>query len=237
MECPVRGPRLREMVLLIRHIWDVWQKKTKPGFEGEHYRFSLMTPFFDPGPIQWPHVPIYIAGVNPYMCRLAGEVCDGLQVHPFHSIEYIDEVVIPNVRRGLAKAGRPDGACKLATSAFVAMGRNDAEIAKAKNLARQQIAFYASTPAYQVILDTHGWGDVSPRLNEKARAGDWTGMAALITDEMLAEYAIAGTYDEVPELVKRKYAGRIDRLSFYALPGAGGSDPAAWSRLMAACRA
>jgi alkanesulfonate monooxygenase SsuD/methylene tetrahydromethanopterin reductase-like flavin-dependent oxidoreductase (luciferase family) len=25
------GPRLREMVLLIRHIWDVWQNGTKPG--------------------------------------------------------------------------------------------------------------------------------------------------------------------------------------------------------------
>jgi probable F420-dependent oxidoreductase len=231
------GPRLREMVLLIRHIWDVWQNGTKPGFEGKHYRFSLMTPFFSPGPIEWPHVPIYIAGVNPYMCRLAGEVCDGLQVHPFHSVRYIDEVVRPNVEAGLAKAGRPGDACTLATSAFVAMGRTRDEVEKAKGFARQQIAFYASTPAYRVILETHGWGDVSARLGEKAAKGDWGGMAALVTDEMLAEYALAGTYDEVPALVKRKYAGRIDRLSFYTLPGVGGSDPDAWRRLMSACRA
>lgn len=230
------GPRLREMVLLIRHIWDVWQNGTKPGFEGQHYRFSLMTPFFNPGPLEWPHVPIYIAGVNPYMCRLAGEVCDGLQVHPFHSVKYIDEVVRPNVDAGLRKAGRPAGACALATSAFVAMGRTAGEIEKAKTFARQQIAFYASTPAYRVVLETHGWGDVSARLGEKAAKGDWAGMAALITDEMLAEYAIAGTYDEVPELVRRKYAGRIDRLSFYTLPGVGGSDPHAWARLLTAVR-
>jgi probable F420-dependent oxidoreductase len=230
------GPRLREMVLLIRHIWDVWQNGTKPGFEGKHYRFSLMTPFFNPGPLEWPTVPIYIAGVNPYMCRLAGEVCDGLQVHPFHSVTYLDQVVRPNVDAGLAKSGRSAGACTFATAAFVAMGKNRDEIEKAKGFARQQIAFYASTPAYRVVLDTHGWGEVSARLGEKAAKGDWAGMASLITDEMLDAYALAGTYDEIPDLVKRKYAGRIDRLSFYALPGLAASDPQAWTQLLNACR-
>jgi probable F420-dependent oxidoreductase len=231
------GPRLREMVLLIRHIWDVWQNGTKPGFEGRHYRFSLMTPFFNPGPLEWPHVPIYIAGVNPYMCRLAGEVCDGLQVHPFHSVKYLDEVVRPNVDVGLKKSGRPREACALATSAFVATGRTRDEMEKAKGFARQQIAFYASTPAYRIVLETHGWGEVSARLGEKAAKGDWGGMAALITDEMFAEYALAGTYDEVPALVRQKYAGRIDRLGFYTLPGAGGADAEAWARLLTAVRA
>src|SRR5262245_36868877 len=122
------GPRLREMVLLIRHIWDVWQNGAKPGFEGQHYRFSLMTPFFTPGSPKWPHVRIYIAGVNPYMCRLAGDVCDGRQVHPFHSIKYLDEVVRPSVDAGLRKCGRARDACALATSAFVATGRTRDEI-------------------------------------------------------------------------------------------------------------
>ena len=230
------GPRLREMVLLIRHIWDVWQNGTKPGFEGKHYRFSLMSPFFNPGRIEWPHVPIYIAGVKPYMCRLAGEVGDGLQVHPFHSVRYLDEVVRPAVAAGLAKSGRPAGACALATSAFVAMGRTRDEIEKAKGFARQQIAFYASTPAYRVVLETHGWGEASARLGEKAAKGDWGGMAALITDEMFAEYALAGTYDEMPALLRQKYAGRIDRLSFYTLPGAGGAEAEAWARLLMAVR-
>src|SRR5882724_10656035 len=95
------GPRLREMILLMRHIWDVWQHGTRPGFQ-----CSLMTPFFSPAPLEWPHIPIYIAGVNPYMCRLAGELCDGFHVHPFHSIKYIDETVMPNVEEGLKKSGR-----------------------------------------------------------------------------------------------------------------------------------
>ena len=65
-----------------------------------------MTPFFNPGPIDYPRPAIYIAGVNEYMCRLAGELCDGFHIHPFHSIKYLDDVVFPNIQRGFEKAGR-----------------------------------------------------------------------------------------------------------------------------------
>src|SRR4029450_13311024 len=117
------GPRLREMIQLIHHIWDVWQNGKKPGFEGKYYQFSLMTPFFSPGPIEWPKVPTYIAGVNPYICRLAGELCDGFLAHPFHSIKYINEVVRPNIDEGLAKSGRKRGDVALSTAAIVITGR------------------------------------------------------------------------------------------------------------------
>jgi probable F420-dependent oxidoreductase len=229
------GPRLREMIQLIRHIWDVWQHGVKPGFQGKYYRFSLMTPFFSPAPHEWPHIPIYIAGVNPYVCRLAGELCDGLHVHPFHSMKYIAESVLPNVRAGLAKSGRTRSAVTLTTSAFVIAGNNRDEIERARSAVRQQIAFYASTRTYITVLDAHGWGETSHRLNEKAAKGDWTGMASLVTDEMLQVYAVEGTYEQVPELLKKKYTGTIDRLSFY-MPIRPGADDMVWSRLIAACR-
>src|SRR5881392_409514 len=113
------GPRLREMIQLIRHIWDVWQNNARPGFQGTYYQFSLMTPFFSPAPLEWPHIPLYIAGVNPYVCRLAGELCDGFQVHPFHSVKFLREAVLPNIEAGAAKAGRTRRDVTLATSAFV----------------------------------------------------------------------------------------------------------------------
>ncbi|HZP40279.1 MAG TPA: TIGR03617 family F420-dependent LLM class oxidoreductase [Candidatus Binatia bacterium] len=229
------GPRLREMIQLIRHIWDVWQNGTKPGFQGKYYQFSLMTPFFAPAPIEWPHIPIYIAGVNPYMCRLAGELCDGFQVHPFHSVKYITETVLPNVEAGLRKAGRKRSQIALATSAFVITGRNAEEIERARGAVRQQISFYASTRTYAAVLEAHGWGETCYRLNEKAAKGDWAGMASLITDEMLEVYAVEGTYDQVPGLLKRKYTGLVDRLSFY-MPIRPGADDALWSELIAACR-
>ena len=229
------GPRLREMVQLIRHIWDVWQHGAKPGFQGKYYQFSLMTPFFSPAPLEWPPIPIYIAGVNPYMCRLAGELCDGFQVHPFHSMKYIRETVLPNVEQGLAKAARKRSDVTLATSAFVITGKDRDEIERVKGGVRQQIAFYASTRTYIGVLEAHGWGETCYRLNEKAAQGDWSGMASLITDEMLEIYAVQGTFDEVPGLLKKKYSGVIDRLSFYS-PLRPGADDAMWRRAIAACR-
>ncbi|HXJ35833.1 MAG TPA: TIGR03617 family F420-dependent LLM class oxidoreductase [Candidatus Eisenbacteria bacterium] len=229
------GPRLREMIQLIHHIWDVWQNGVKPGFAGKFYQFSLMTPFFSPGPIEWPKVPIYIAGVNPYICRLAGELCDGFLVHPFHSIKYMHDVVLPNIELGLAKSGRTRKDVHLSTTAFVVTGKSRDEIERNKAPVRQQIAFYASTRTYIGVLESHGWGETCIRLNEKAAKGDWTGMSSLITDEMLEVYAVQGTVDELPDLVKKKYTGVMDRLGFYVLPGVLG-DPAERRALVKACQ-
>jgi len=229
------GPRLREMILLIRHIWDVWQHGARPGFEGKHYKFSLMTPFFSPAPLDCPLPQIYIAGLNPYMCRLAGELADGFHIHPFHSMKYIQETVLPNVEAGLAKAGRQRAQVALATTAFVIAGKNRDEIERAKAPVRQQLSFYASTRTYSGVLEAHGWGETCLRLNEKAARGDWAGMASLITDEMLEVYAVEGTYDDIPGLLKKKYGGVIDRLGFYAAVRPGADDEM-WRRLIAACR-
>src|SRR5690349_11124770 len=228
-------PRLREMIQLIHHIWDVWQNGTRPGFEGKFYQFSLMTPFFAPGPIEWPKIPIHVAGVNPYISRLAGELCDGFLVHPFHSIKYLNDVVFPNVEQGLAKSGRTRKDLTYSTTAFVVTGRTRDELEKNKGPVRQQIAFYASTRTYIGILEAHGWGETCIRLNEKAAKGDWGGMASLITDEMLDVYSVQGLVDDLPDLIKKKYTGVLDRLGFYTLPGVLG-DEAQRRALVAACK-
>ena len=194
-----------------------------------------MTPFFSPAPLEWPHIPIYIAGVNPYMCRLVGELGDGFHIHPFHSIKYIRETVLPNVELGLRKSGRQRADVTLATSAFVITGKNRDEIERAKGGVRQQISFYASTRTYIAVLEAHGWGETCYRLNEKAAKGDCAGMASLIADEMLEVFAIEGTYQEVPGLLKKKYGELIDRLGFY-MPIRAGADDGAWSEIIAACR-
>jgi len=227
------GPRLREMILAIRAIWDCWQNDTRPRFEGEHYRFTLMTPFFNPGPIAHPKIPIYIAGVNTYMCRLAGELCDGFHVHPFHSIRYLREHLLPEVEDGLAKGGRRRSDLTLSTSAFVITGATAAEIERARDAVRMQIAFYASTRAYVRVLETHGWGDAGTRLSEKAAKGDWAGMAREITDEMLDVYAVTASHDEIAAKVRAKYDGILDRVAFY-VPFQAGADVDRWKRIVAA---
>jgi probable F420-dependent oxidoreductase len=227
------GPRLREMILCIRAIWDCWQNGTRPRFEGQHYRFTLMTPFFSPGPISHPSIPIWIAGVNTYMCELAGELCDGFHVHPFHSLKYLRDSLLPEIGRGLAKGGRTRGDIVLGTSAFVIAGDTDEEIARAREPVRMQIAFYASTRTYVRVLEAHGWGDTCTRLNEKAAQGDWAGMANEITDEMLDVFATTCRWDEVAAKVRARYDGLLDRVALY-LPFRAGADRERWASILRA---
>lgn len=230
------GPKLREMILSLRAIWECWQHGTKLDFRGDYYSFTLMTPFFAPGrPLSRP-VPIYIAGVNPYICRLAGELCDGFHAHPFHSIKHLRASVLPWIEEGLAKSGRTRKDIQIASTVFVITGANDEEIERARAMVRQQISFYASTRTYRGVLEAHGWGDVSPRLNERAARGDWDGMAAEITDEMLDVYAVTGRHDEIAGKLRAKYDGVLDRVGHY-IPYEPGKDEGFYREIIETLRA
>jgi probable F420-dependent oxidoreductase len=219
------GPRIREIVLALRAIWECWQHGTKLDFKGRFYRFDLMTPFFNPGPIPHPRIPIYIAGVNRLMCRIAGEVCDGLHVHPFNSPAYLREYVQPAVDEGLRLSRRGRADFTYVTSTFVILGDTEEEQARARQAVRQQIAFYASTRTYEPVLAAHGWQGVAPHLHRKSVEGDWAGMASLITDEMVEAYAVTGTYDTIAARIAERYAGLLDRTSFYQPHRPGLDDP------------
>ena len=199
------GPRLREYIQCLQAIFASFQNGKQPTyFEGKHYQFTLMPPFFNPGPIPHPHVPIYVAAVNPYMCRLAGELCDGLRLHPIATFKYAREVVLPTVETGARKAGRKLADVDVVGAPFLAIGRNDAEIAAAKKGLRQRIAFYASTRTYHSVLEFHGWTDVGLELHRLSVQGKWQDMPKVITDAMLQEFAIISTYDDlVPQLQQR----------------------------------
>ncbi|MBV9610675.1 MAG: TIGR03617 family F420-dependent LLM class oxidoreductase, partial [Acidobacteria bacterium] len=212
------GPKLREVVLALRAIWDCWQNGTPLDFAGKFFTFQLMTPFFNPGPITHPKIPIFIAGVNSYMCRMAGEVCDGLHVHPFHSAKYLRESVHMDVEKGLQSCGRSRADFTFATSAFVVTGETDAERAASARWAKQQIAFYASTRTYLPVLAAHRWESVSSQLHRKSMDGDWEAMADLISDEMLETFAVVGAPGEIGAKLRERYTGLIDRLALYVPP-------------------
>ncbi len=209
------GPKLREVVLALRAIWDCWQNGTPLKFHGQFYTFDLMTPFFNPGPIAHPKIPVYLAGVNSYMCRVAGEVCDGLHVHPFHSPKYLREYVHPAVEEGLRLSGRSRREFAFASAAFVIAGDSEAERARNREAVRQQIAFYASTRTYEPVLATHGWEAVGRSLHELSMRGDWKSMAALITDEMLDVFAVSGDWETIGTKLRERYSSLLDRVALY----------------------
>jgi probable F420-dependent oxidoreductase len=207
--------RLREYILALRAIWESFQTKGPLQFKGEHYRHTLMTPFFNPGPIDYPEIPVYIAGVNSRLARLAGEACDGFHVHPFHSPAYVTRTVKPAIAEGARHANRDPGQVTLATSAFVITGENREETTERRESVRSQISFYASTPTYRTVLEAHGWEEVGERLGTMAREKKWREMPALITDEMLATFAIEAAPDEIGPALKERYEGLIDRVALY----------------------
>jgi probable F420-dependent oxidoreductase len=216
--------KLREMILAVRAIWNCWQTGEKLNFRGEYFKLTLMTPFFSPGPIAQPHIPIYIAGVNTGLARLCGEACDGFHVHPFHTARYLREVIQPAIDAGRASANR---ATPVSVSASVFVITSPAE----REYARQQLSFYASTPSYRPVLDHHGWGETGEQLSALAARGGWAEMPGLITEEMLNEFAV--TAPALPELagpLRTRYTGLIERVTLYR-PFTPGPEDAAWREL------
>jgi probable F420-dependent oxidoreductase len=187
------GPRLREYVQCVQAMFDTFQTGAPPSFEGEEYHFSLMNPFFNPGPIDHPHVPIHLAAVNPYMARLSGELCDGLRLHPIATFGYTRQVVLPAIRSGAERAGRSHDDVEVIGAPFLAIGETDEALERARAALKQQIAFYSSTRTYHAVLDHHGWTEVGLRLHEMSKEGRWKEMPSCITDEMLDEWAIIAT--------------------------------------------
>jgi probable F420-dependent oxidoreductase len=224
--------RMREFVGALRAIWRAWQERAPLKFQGRFYTHTLMPPFFDPGPQPFPRIPIYLAAVTPPMLRVAGELCDGVHVHPLHTARFLREVVRPNLARGAARAGRAAGEIGLAVPAFVATGATPAEVARAAAAVRQRIAFYASTRTYQGVMDLHGWTEAAERLRKLSIEGKWEAMGPVITDAMLEEFAVSAPYAEVPARLQARYAGLADRLMLY-LPYPGGAPEAFWQAVAA----
>src|SRR3954452_2802593 len=209
------GPKLREYVLALRAIWRAFQGEEPLRFDGDYYSFSLLTDFFAPGPSDHPDIPVAVAGVNVGMARLAGEVCDGFHAHPFHSPRYLREVIRPAIAAGAAAADRAADACEVYVPVFVIVGDDEAERAATRESVRRQLSFYGSTRTYRPVFELHGWEDTSDELHRLMAAGDMDAMAAVISDEMLDEYAVTATWDELPGRLLQRYAGRADRLFSY----------------------
>jgi probable F420-dependent oxidoreductase len=209
------APKLREYVLALRAIWRAFQGEERLSFEGKFYRFSLLTDFFSPGASEHPNIPISIAGVNPGMARIAGEVCDGFHVHPFHSRRYLREVIRPAIEKGAASAGRDAGECEIFCPVFTIVGDTEAERAGQRDAVRRQISFYGSTRTYLPVFALHGWENASEQLHRLMAKGDHDGMAAVITDEMLDEYAVTATWDELAPSLLARYEGLADRVFSY----------------------
>ncbi len=205
--------RMREMVLAIRAIWSSWQSGERLNFEGDFYQHTLMSPTFSPDMSQISAPPIYVAGVGPKMTEVAGEVGDGYFVHPFHTAHSLETLAMPALERGWAKAGKTRNQFVISAQAITATGTTEEEMASALFSARHQIAFYASTPAYLPVLQSHGLEAMQPEANALLKEGKWMELAELVSDDILHQFALVGTPAEVGAALRKRFDGKVDRVS------------------------
>ena len=227
------APRMRELILAIRAIWKTWETGEPLAFRGEFYTHTLMTPFFNPGPNPYGNPKMLLAAVGELMTEVAGEVGDGFLVHGFSTERYLREVSLPALERGAVKADKKRADLTVSYPGFVVTGPDDKSMAAAAKGVREQIAFYASTPAYRPVLELHGWGDLQPELNTLSKRGEWEKMGELIDDGILNAFAVVAPLDRVAAEVQKRFDGLVDRFSFYAPYKA---DPEMWKGVLAGFR-
>jgi probable F420-dependent oxidoreductase len=227
--------RMRDYIGALRAVWRSWQDGSPLRFESTHYRLDRMQPFFNPGPIEHPDIPVIVGGVNPGMMRLGGEVGGGVITHPTNTgPRYLRERIVPEMRRGAARVGRSLEKPAVLASTFVATGPTSEAVAREAARLREYLGFLYSTPQYWPTLELHGWSEVGAELHRMSREGRWADMAGAITDEIFEQLVPTGIYDEIGPVLLRWYAGLVDAITL-RMPD-DPADDARMARLVAELR-
>jgi probable F420-dependent oxidoreductase len=206
------APRLKDYIGALRALWRCWETGETLDYRGGHYRLNLMTPDFSPEPTGLPMVPVAIAAVGEAMLRLAGEVCDGVRLHPLCSRRYLEQVALPQIAAGMRRGGRERAHFDLFGGGFVATGPDAASVTADIERVRRRIAFYASTRTYRPVLALHGLEDLGLKLHALSVEGRWDDMAGAVPDEVVRIFAACGTYREIAGAIGARWGGLADSI-------------------------
>ena len=232
--------RLRDYVAAVKACFRAFRGDERLAHDGPFYQLSYLPAAWSPPRHEFDDIRVDISAVGPVMTRVAGEVADGVHVHPLHSMHYIEHRLLPGVAAGADMAGRVADEIDLIIPVFAAPGDTPEERQPLVQRARSQIAFYGSTPNYAFQFDDLGFEGVTAQLGNLMRAGDLDAMAATITDEMLEHYAVVCRWDELADRLIDRYAGTASRLVMYLAEASIRSDPSAagkWGEVARAVRA
>ena len=214
MEWHPPAPWMRDYVGAVRAVWRAWQDREPLAYESDHYDLSLMVPLFDPGPIDHPHIPVHIAAIGPNMCAVAGEVADGVRLHPICTERFIDERVKPALAVGAERADRDVTEVDVCMKPLVGTAPDDETLERVTRTVRARVAFYLSTPAYRRVFELHDWGDLADKAAALSKAQRWEELATMVPDEVLHTVATIGTHDDIVDLMVDRYGSRVDRVEF-----------------------
>jgi probable F420-dependent oxidoreductase len=209
------APRLRDYVRALRAVWRCWETRGRLNFDSPNYKLTLMTPDFSPEPTGLPTVPVTVAAVGEAMLRVAGQVADGVRLHPLCSRRYLEEVCLPNIMEGMRRSGRNRAHFDVHGGGFIATGPDEAAVAKAMEAVRRRIGFYGSTRTYLPILALHGLAELGMKLHRMSVEGRWDAMAAEVSDDVVRIFAACGTFDELPRAIEHRFGGAADSIDLH----------------------
>jgi len=207
------APRLREYAQALRAIWNNWKTGDPLNFEGEHYRFTLMTPNFTPEPMDSPPPPITVAAVGPAMMKVAGQEYDGARLHPFCSRKYLENIIIPRLETAMKSVSRKRENFEITGGGFIATGPNNEAVSKSIEWVRMRIGFYGSTRAYWPVLEQHDMLDLGEKLNHMSKTNQWSKMTGEISDDLVHLFAAVGRHDEIANAIAKRFGGLSDSIS------------------------
>ncbi len=205
--------RMREFIAAMQAIWANWYRGEPLNFRGEFYQHTLMTPVFTPKPSDAGPPRVFLAAVGPLMTQVAADLCEGMLVHPLTSVSYLRDHTLPIIEAGLKRRGLSRRDFELSHGMFVVSGATEEAFRDSRRAVRERIAFYSSTPAYRTVLESHGWGDLQPELNQLSKQGRWVEMGELISEEMLDTFAVVGAPDRIVPMIRERFAGLVDRVT------------------------
>jgi len=212
------GPRMRDYVQALRAVWRCWETRRPLNFDSPHYKLSLMTPDFSPEPTGLPMVPVTVAAVGEAMLRVAGQVGDGVRLHPLCSRAYLEQVCMPQMMEGMRRSGRSRLNFDVHGGGFVCTGPDQATVAAEMEKARRRIGFYGSTRTYLPILALHGLEDLGMKLHRMSVEGQWDRMAAEVSDDTVRIFAACGTYDGLAATIGERFGGVADSVDIHFPP-------------------
>ena len=208
------GPRLRDYVLAVKACFGAFRTGSLD-HHGPFYELTFITPQWSPGRIAVDDPMVDIAAVNPWMLEMAGEVADGVHIHPIGEPGYLRRTAVPRIAAGAARAGRDPSAIALTVPVMTVVGDTDEERHHDREHMRAMLSFYGSTPNYAFIWDDAGFEGTTSRIREKQKAGDTAGMAAQITDDHLAVFTTEATWDGLADALIERYGDLATRLVLY----------------------
>jgi probable F420-dependent oxidoreductase len=212
------GPWVRDYIITVRAIWDSWQNKTPLSVHNDHYDLDLTVPLFVPAPVDHPNIPIHLAAVKPGLCKVAGEVADGVRPHPVCTADYMREVMLPAAAAGALKSGRSLEGFHVAHKPLIATAPDESMLALRVRDARARISFYLSTPAYRPAFEHHGFGELAEQAAILSKTGRWEELPELVTDDLLHTYVTVGTWDQIGARIKDRFGDVVTTIEFSIAP-------------------